>query len=168
MQKRVIQVAIIVCGFLFLFLSGYAVGRIVKTKEVQLEKVASEKQNIGLYPTKEKTTPVAKNRLNPEIVSLLISETRDQNFNFKVGTKNFYFTPENFGGTISQNTGIVEVLINNKPFTNSYDQNFSIPHNMLTTGTNTVEVVLVANDGSYRLNNKNNSPISTSTDIFIK
>jgi hypothetical protein len=136
-----------------LFVLGYAFGRGYKTYEINLK----EKQSQLTKVLEEKTIPsniptivTAANRVNPKVN---VGATKDKlgNYNLKIDTQAFYFTPYNIGKAPQQNTGFANIFVNGKNIGFAYSEIFNISTELLKNGTNTVTVTLNANDGSLWL-----------------
>jgi len=170
MQKKVIINTIIfisICVFVF---GGYALGRIIKSKEVlsdaMNEKMAM-KDKKAMLEMHHNSITVDKYRLNPTLQIVTLPDSMG-GYNLHILTNNFYFTPKEAGNTPVQNTGHAHVFVNEVKIGRAYSDWFYISPDFLSKGTNTLRVALNANDHSTWLNNKTGKEISTSSDIFVK
>lgn len=152
--------------FISILLSGYAAGRGYKTyeinKEKKLEEIArnsNEKQN-----PKFATTNLFPGWKIPKI-NLEINKDNSDGYNLKIRAISFWFTSQTLGNRPVPNTGYANIFINNKFVGRSYGEIQYLDNSLFKNGTNTITVVLAANDNSL-WTTKEGTKIEASIDVF--
>ncbi len=146
-----IYIIIVVVLIISLFV-GYAAGRGYKTYEINLEK--SNGKNIsstGLLASDPDSKVLDKELVDPNFYApriLEVTATRDyqSGYNLKLRTSNFKFTPETLNAALEQNAGYAYVSVNGQNIGRVYSPIYHIPESFFNTGTNTISVVLKANN----------------------
>lgn len=164
-SKAITGLVLILCLVLGVAV-GYALGRIIKTKEINAENNEKMHMDHSAMEMKHEHIEVAKGRLNP-IVKLVATKDTMGGYNLNIQTNNFFFTPEKAGADAVQNTGHAHLFINGEKIGRVYGPWIYLGNEKFKNGTNTIEVSLNANDHSSWINNKTKEEISTTTEVFV-
>lgn len=165
------KIFVFVVLFLLTLFLGYAVGRGYRNYELKKESVStndSKKETKSLESNSyEENTEVFPGWKIPK-VSLSVSQVAKDGYNLKINTISYWFTPDDIGQNVVPNRGYADIFINNKKVSRAYSNINFLSNNLFDKGTNTITVVLVANDGSAWITKGDKKPITGTASIFVK
>lgn len=158
----------VVVGALCLFL-GYASGRGYKTYEINMaEKRADEAKMQAEMKMDHMDMQHDHVEVFPgwRVPKVELSGKNDSmgGFNLNIRAFSFWFTPEDIGGAPTPNRGHAHVYVNNVKIGRAYGPWYYISADKLKNGTNTVSVVLNANNHA-EWTDKNGNNISASIQV---
>ncbi len=148
---------------LALLVIGYAAGRGYKTYEVNLQASKMEMDHSTMPSMEHGHISVAQNRVNPKVKLTATADTMG-GYNLNIATQYFYFTPQNAGKYPVQNTGHAHVFVNDVKIGRAYGQYYYVAPEFLKSGTNTITVILNANNHSDWIA-KDGTEISSSVQV---
>jgi hypothetical protein len=168
MDNKKITLMFVVVGALCLFL-GYASGRGYKTYEINMaEKRADEAKMQAEMKMDHMDMQHDHVEVFPgwRVPKVELSGKNDSmgGFNLNIRAFSFWFTPEDIGGAPTPNRGHAHVYVNNVKIGRAYGPWYYISADKLKNGTNTVSVVLNANNHA-EWTDKNGNNISASIQV---
>lgn len=136
MKRFVAGLLVFVAGFIaaFLLMSYYSSWQ------------AEEETDVPLSPIRV-TTEVPAGAPTPTLELAVMVDGTD-GYNVNVKTTNFTFTPGLVGESVGSNTGYATLYVNGRLKERLYGPWIHVGYEDLSNGLNTIDVVLVANDGA--------------------
>lgn len=170
---RKIYILIFVVFIISLFV-GYAAGRGYKTYEINSQKKTGQSSNTPLSTNTSLSNPDTQNldkelvdpeTYAPKITGIATDKDLQNGYNLNISAQHFDFSSKSFGKPVEQNSGYAYVFVNDQPVGRAYSSLYHVPENFFKSGTNTVTVVLHANNYKTWWSKKGTLEASYSTEV---